>query len=451
LKILIAHGRFIRANLEFSYRAPSNHYLSDLIGLLSIGATLTDLKESRRWTNFSAKRLFIELMRQVYPDGVSYEGAIGYHRLVMEIFALFFALRRSSHATFPLTHRNRLEKMFDFARHYLKPDGSAPMIGDSDDGRLIRFKDRPAGDHSYLMSIGAALFEKRELKLADRPDEEALWWLGERGLERFNAIAGSERAAPSRAFSDSQIFITRQGPAYAVIDCGDHGLRGRGSHAHSDALSIEVFAYGQTFLRDPGTFVYTGNPELRNLFRSTAYHNTVRVDGQDVSRIDETQLFALGENVRPKINHWKSDAQRDLLDAEHHGYSDLSITHRRIITFDKNDLYWTVEDRFTGEGAHAFEFFFNFDAGLEVALQEDGTVIALGEEAGLMLAMISGHAFQTQIVDRRVSPAYGERVGSSGMICRLSASVPFENKTLLIPFRRGCESKAAGILIKSEG
>src|SRR5438034_866013 len=49
LKMLIAHGRFIRANLEFSHRTPSNHYLSDLIVLFTIGPTAPALRQARVW------------------------------------------------------------------------------------------------------------------------------------------------------------------------------------------------------------------------------------------------------------------------------------------------------------------------------------------------------------------------------------------------------------------
>ncbi|MEW6210516.1 MAG: alginate lyase family protein [Acidobacteriota bacterium] len=444
LKMLVSHGRYIRANLEFSYRTPSNHYLSDLIGLLAIGATMPDLKASPRWMKFSAAKLRFELMRQTHADGVSYEGSVGYHRLATEILALFFMLSKTTRISFPLTHRHRLEAMFRFAAHYIKPDLTAPMIGDSDDGRLMRFKDRAAADHSYLLSLGAALFDRSEFKRSARIDEEALWWAGEKGLDQFNSLA--ESAAPSsRAFPNAQIFIQRQGAFYSIIDCGDHGIRGRGSHAHSDAMSIEVFAFDKTFLRDPGTFAYTGNAEMRNLFRSTAYHNTVRIDGRDISQIDENQPFALGKNVCPKIIRWKSDDLRDALEAEHHAYADIKVIHRRAVTFDKRQIYWLIADSFAGEGRHTFEFFFNFDAGLEVKLSDDNRAIAFSPEAGLVIAMISGHAMEVERVDRFVSLSYGNRAAASGIIYRFHASVPFENKTLLVPFRRGDESKVERI------
>src|SRR6185437_15446336 len=56
LKTLLAHGSFIRNNLELSYRSSSNHYLSDLIGLFVIGMTMPELRESRGWVSYSARR-----------------------------------------------------------------------------------------------------------------------------------------------------------------------------------------------------------------------------------------------------------------------------------------------------------------------------------------------------------------------------------------------------------
>ncbi|HWN98307.1 MAG TPA: alginate lyase family protein, partial [Blastocatellia bacterium] len=427
LKLLVAHGRFIRSNLEFSHRSPSNHYLSDLIGLFVIGSTVPELREARRWRDFGASRLVREMNRQVLEDGVDYEGAIGYHRFVTEIFALFFSLSRGFGSDPDTESRKRLNAMFAFIRHYLKPDGTAPMIGDSDDGRLLRFKERPALDHSYLMPIAAVLLEDGTFKQSIQIDEEAIWWFGRAGLETYERLHVNEAALSSGAFPDAQIFVQRAGELYSIIDCGDHGLRGRGSHAHSDALSFEVFAYGRTFLRDPGTYVYSASESERNLFRSTAYHNTVRVDGEEISQVNKGELFAFASNVRPNVNLWESTPERDLLDAEHYAYSRLAepVTHRRIITFDKRDSSWILQDTFTGRGRHRLEFFFNIDAGLEVSTTSGGAVIADDKGATLSITLPADQPFETKVEERWVSPAYRTRLSSSAIIFALSAEVPF--------------------------
>ncbi|HJQ69881.1 MAG TPA: alginate lyase family protein [Blastocatellia bacterium] len=476
LKILLSHGRFIRANIEFSHRITSNHYLSNLIGLYAIAMTTPDLVDSDGWAGFAAAQLLAEMEKQVLSDGVSFEGSTGYHRLVTEIFALFFAMSHAQEIELPTSHWKRLESMFDFTRHYLKPDLTAPAIGDSDDGRLIRFKERDPADHSYLMSLAVVLFEDEKFKTSSRIDEEALWWFGEAGRETFEGLPANDVEVGSRDFPQAQIFIQRatvrapregaqvesadeaehetliieRAPSreadeefYAIIDCGDHGARGRGSHAHSDALSVELFAMGQTFLRDPNTFVYTASERWRNRFRSTAYHNTVRIDGVEISEIKEEHLFTLGANVAPQVYKWESDADRDVLDAAHFGYMRLPqpVVHRRVVTLDKREGFWIVEDVFSGDGEHEIEFFFNFDAGLEVAVGDDHRAIATGERAALAVIPVSGHALESKVAMRWVSPAYGTRVRSSGIIYRLIAKVPVENVTLLVPYRTGDEAK----------
>jgi len=447
LKMMLAHGRFIRSNLEFSHRAASNHYLSNLIGLYSIGMMLPELKESRAWVSYSAPRLLEELDRQVLPDGVSYEGSTSYHRFVLEIFALFFALSRASRVDLPGKAWERLERMFEFTRHYLKPDGTAPIIGDSDDGRLLKFRERPAIEHSYLLSLAAVLVENDAFKQSSRLDEEAIWWFGEEGREAFESLSAAEDQAQSRAFDDAQIFVQRRGPFYSIIDCGDHGANGHGSHAHSDALSFEIFAFGRTFLRDPGTFVYTADERWRNTFRSTPYHNTVRIDRRDISRVSEGQVFALGPNVAPRVNRWESTVERDVLDAEHHAYADLAepVIHRRVFTFEKQEGFWIIRDIFEGRGEHGFEFFFNFDSGLEVAVEDENRAVArdLARNREYALAVIprNGNDLEVRRARRWTSEAYGTRTRSSGIIYRAARTVPFEVVFLVVPFRAGEEER----------
>src|SRR5262249_487294 len=221
-------------------------------------------------------------------------------------------------------------------------------------------------------------------KQTREPDEEMLWWLGASGLSRFErAMYDDEKR--SQAFESAQIYVQRTGDLYAIVDCGDHGLKGRGSHAHSDALSFEIFAYDRTFVRDPGTYVYSSSECRRNLFRSTAYHNTVRVDKRDISEIIPGTLFSLGHNVRPAIREWTSTTDDDVLDVEHYGYARLegAVVHRRVIAFNKREGYWSLRDFFEGEGEHLFEIFFNLDPSVNASLLDGSRGVARSAKASL--------------------------------------------------------------------
>src|SRR4030095_8871837 len=106
------------------------------------------------------------------------------------------------------------------------PDKTAPMIGDSDDGRLITFKERDPADHTYLMSIAVVLFENEKFKTSSRIDEEALWWFGDAGRETFDGLPVNDTEISSRDFPRAQIYIQRavvsareeNAELYAIID-----------------------------------------------------------------------------------------------------------------------------------------------------------------------------------------------------------------------------------------
>ena len=442
----LAHGRYIRSNLEYSHRVRSNHYLSNLIGLFVLSVSLPELLQSQDWLYFSTHELMVEFENQVLPDGVSFEQSIGYHRLVLEIYSLFFSIGAAVGIKPSDRFTERLYSMFDFVKHYLKPNGEAPSIGDSDDGRLVRFTNLAPSDHRYLLDIGAVMLDASEFKQTDYMSEEAIWFVGSKGFDSFAKLPKSD-PPQSCAFPHGQLYIQRTDDLYSIIDCGDHGALGMGSHAHSDALSFEIYGYGETLLRDPGTFVYTGSERWRNRFRSTEYHNTVRIDGLDISEIRPGELFALGPNVRPIVSEWTSSEEKDLLVARHRAYARLPepIIHTRTILFSKRKGYWTVEDLFQGSGEHRFEAFFNFEAQMKLRIEEN-RIIATGGRAALAIVLQSSEGFQIKRTSRWVSPAYGTRISSSGIIFRLRATAPARARFLLIPYEIGKESRIEKIV-----
>jgi len=444
LKLLLEHGRFIRRNLEFSYRATSNHYLSDLAGLLFIGVLFPEFKQSRRWAQFALRELLREMDKQINEDGTDYEASISYHRFVLELLLHCFVLCKVNGIALPDRYWERLRRMFEFVRCYLKPDGTAPLIGDSDDGRVIIWKTRLPIDHSYLLPIAAVLFEDEDFKRESWLCEEGLWLFGESGIEIFNDLPRTNKQARSQAFPRGGIYIQRERDLYAIIDCGDNGIYGRGSHGHNDLLSFELYADHRTFLIDPGTYVYTADRDWRNRFRSTCYHNGVMVDGEEINHIDERAIFALAADAEAKVNVWQSNTRYDLFDGEHNAYARLSnpVVHRRVMRFDALEGFWLLTDKFSGRGAHRFDFFFNFDVGLDVQLFSDGVVIA-GDEGATALALIPLQRAQLkrEIVERFVSRVYGCKERSQGVVFSIEAAVPFENSFLLIPYKRGDEGK----------
>lgn len=426
LKLMLTHGLHIERNLEYSHRITSNHYLSDLLGLLWIGLTFPEFKRSERWVEFARTELCSEMQRQVYRDGGDWEASTGYHALVLEIFFYSYLFCRQSGVVLELEQWQSLGRMFSYVRGYLRPDLNAPLIGDCDDGRVLIWRRRPSQDHSYLLPLGALLLSDSELKLAEVSCEEALWVFGSEALKRYDGMPqGGEQV--SVAFPDSGLYVMRCGGDYCAVDCGEVGIAGRGSHGHNDALALELMAGGRPFLIDPGSYVYTADPEARNRFRSTAYHNTVRVDGEEQNSIYPNMLFVIGNEAQPRVREWQTHPEYDLLECEHYGYTRLArpVVHRRRIRFEKRLRCWRVEDEFEGSGLHCYEFFFNYDP--EVTLICNGLAVeARNRDVRLMLTPYSQVALKLQLLEHEVSSGYGMKRPSIAAVYVAQADAPFK-------------------------
>ena len=342
LTLFQQHGNYIRRNLEFSYIATSNHYLSDVAGLLWLGVMVPELRAAKRWRDFGLKELLREMDKQVLPDGADFEASTGYHRFVTELFLYSFQLCRLNDIAIDDKYWRKLHSMLLYIRGYLRPDGSAPLIGDTDGGQFLTIGPRRADDHAYLLEIGADVLNDPSLR---------------------------DPQVSSIAFPHAGTYIMRHEDLYLSFNASDAGINGRGSHGHNDTLSIEVFAGGRAFIVDPGTYIYTGDLQKRHDFRSTAYHSTVKIDGVEQNTIERDMPFVIGNEAQPRVLLWDEDK----IVAEHYGYQRLKhpVTHRRTVKFNKPERSWLIEDEFVGDAVdHDFEVRFHFAPGLDVNTDE---------------------------------------------------------------------------------
>ena len=69
---LQTHGRHIAANLEGTPYLRSNHYLSDLLGLLVLGSVLERDPEAEEWRRFARSEFEEQIQSQVHDDGTGF-------------------------------------------------------------------------------------------------------------------------------------------------------------------------------------------------------------------------------------------------------------------------------------------------------------------------------------------------------------------------------------------
>ncbi|HEX9829768.1 MAG TPA: alginate lyase family protein [Bacteroidota bacterium] len=427
LKSLYVHGVFIRNNLEYS-RKSGNHFLSNLVGLIFLGIIFSDTRSGKEWLKFGISFMTQEIERQVTPDGVDYEKSTSYHRLVLELFTATTILCQRNNIQFERAYMERLERMFEFMLHYTRPDGSIPLVGDADDGRLFRFSaGENMNDHRHLLSVGAILFGRSDFKhAAGRFSQDTHWYFGGEGFEKHQLLRREPKPLVSRAFREGGFYIMRSESAHAFIDAGDIGMDGRGGHGHNDTLSFELWAHGKPFIVDSGTYAYTFDVEARQAFRSTCAHNTVEVDEEEIAEF--AGFWSIKEDLtKPKVIEWNTTDRHDVLEAEHYGYTRLprSVIHRRRFEFDKQTTALTITDTLTGSGLHHLQSRFHFHPDVEVTkLDEKRFQLSAGNvRAAIELSE------SAELVDTFFSPSYGVRFPNKALQVRVTSQLP---KTLTV-------------------
>lgn len=446
LKYLYLHARHLETYLS-TYSSPNTHLTGEALGLYYIGLLLPEFRAAGRWRGNAERILLKELPRHVRADGVYFEQSSYYHRYTTDFYTHLYILARANGSGFGGEIEEKLRLLLDHLMCITRPDGTTPLYGDDDGGKLLKFEDRRPNDFRAALATGAALFARPDYKHVAGGDggaaEETLWLLGPEGLEAFDQLEARPPAVGSRAFPDGGYYVMRDGWArdsnYMLLDCGPHGTLNCG-HAHADALAFDLASRGRTLLVDPGTYAYTGSRELRDYFRSAEAHNTLTLDGESSSI--PAGPFTWRRVARATARAWMSHERFDYFAGEHDGYLRLPAParHSRSVLFLKGD-YWIVRDRVETEGAHRYDLRFHFapDAAPLIEQKDVGgdDVAAVHERSandpGLSLCAFGDGAWREEA--GWVSTCYAERAPAPVLSFVSEGKGPQEFITFLLPHR----------------
>ena len=414
LKLVYIHGDFTSRHLEWS-DVNGNHLLADAAGLVVMGLFFGDGKGPKSWQAEGWRILEDELPKQVHADGVDFEASTAYHRLVLELFLLPALYRRASGLDVPGDYSDRLRRMAAFIAAYSRKDGSTPLWGDNDDGRVLPFgpgTPEAKNDHRYLIAITASAFGDAELgALASgqgtNTAAEVFWTLGP---EAAATLPAKPAAQHSRAFADGGVYIMRAGNDHIFIDGGPVGMAGRGGHGHNDCLSLEAVLEGVPLIIDCGAYIYTADTEWRNSFRSTAFHNTPLINGKEQNRfVAPEYLWTLRNDATPDVRHWRSTEDADGFVGAHGGYRRLAspVTPVRAVVLEKATHRLLVVDHFEGGGDHEIRVPYHLHPSIRVESVGPGLWKLSAGERDFVLAFQHSDAWTSALGDGWVSPSYG--------------------------------------------
>ncbi|RPI51211.1 MAG: hypothetical protein EHM55_19515, partial [Acidobacteria bacterium] len=288
---LSQHARYIERHLSF-YFSPYNHLIGEATALFVIGSLLPSLRRAAHWRKRGWAILEAEMPKQYHEDGGTVEQATGYHHFTLGFHLHAMLVKRHLEGDAAGRLWTDLEKAIAFSMHMMRPDGSMPMIGDADEGKAFALAQSDLWDFRVFLGLGAALFRRGDFKKMGGghllPD--AAWLVGADGWAAHDALQERVPEKTSTALPASGYYIMRTGwdaqAHYLGFDCGElaAGVSAQetpsAAHGHADTLSIEVSAFGEPLLVDPGFWTYNGSMDWHRYFRETEAHNTVVIDGR---------------------------------------------------------------------------------------------------------------------------------------------------------------------------
>jgi hypothetical protein len=439
MKYLYLHGRHLERYLSW-YFSPNTHLTGEALGLFYLGVLLPELRRAKRWRALGWSILESELPRQVHEDGVYFEHASYYHRYTVDIYLHAVLLARQNGQQVPSAMLTRLALAVDYLADLTRPDGTIPFIGDDDGGMLVSLEERnPADVRAALGTASIALERPDYAVVAGGVTQETLWLLGPDPTDRVRAASGGDAPGHlSRLYRQGGYAVMRDrwgaGAHHVVVDAGPLGAMNCG-HAHSDALSFELTAFGCPMLVDPGTFTYTGSPAERDAFRHSAAHNTVTVDGASASVPNGAFSWAVTADAR--VDRWWTGTETDYFAGSHDGFLRLPdpAVHRRQLLFVRSG-YWVVVDTILAEGEHEAVAHFHTAVGSRLtALGASSARIdraCTGLSARLVF-FVAGDVASVQWGEGWVSPVYGTKSIAPAIRVASRGAGRREIITLLVP------------------
>lgn len=435
LDALYRQGRFIFDNLENHYEITSNHYLSNVVGLYYVTALFAELEPAPLWLDFCLKALEREIDVQVLADGMDFESAVPYHRLVTELFLGSLRLARFRGDALSDAYREKLLLMMEFLAGTLRPDGLMPVIGDADDGRLHILSEYGTWnrqDPRHILAAAGSIL-KRPDWLAMAPETsrwEAGWW----GLDAAPGLA--EPPPPQvQLFPDAGIAVARGAAHYLAVTNSIVGAAGFGNHKHNDQLAFELHLRGMPLLIDPGSFVYTSDFDARNLFRGTAYHNTLMIDGVEQNEMNPEWIFRLFEKAYARHLHFKTGEGYVEYRGCHQGYTRLEepVMHERTLRLLPDAEALLIFDRLTANEPCDLHWHFHLAPGIEATIDDNDAVLLTGPRGSFQLHADLRDTSEVSLESVWHSPSYGARESCLGVDFRRKGATDTEFTFVIAP------------------
>lgn len=391
LASLYDQAAWLERNIE--YHILANHYLKNAVALIFAGVFFAG-KQADGWRERGLTILAEEAREQILSDGGHFERSPMYHCIVaQDLVDTVNILTRSdlqgrSGRLAPI--KDQATKALEFLRDILHPDGDIPLFNDA----AMGIAPYPATLQRYASEV----------------------------LQAESVSAGDDGALIVKP--DSGYFGYRTDRDLVLIDCGPVGPDYQPGHAHCDTLSFELTLDGRRVIVDSGVSGYDDD-DLRPYVRSTAAHNTVKIDGMEQSEMWGS--FRVGRRARPISARLKRrSAGLISFVGSHDGYRHLKqrVIHERHVLIRPANGVYEITDRLTGTGEIRAESFLHLHPDLRTE-RLDGRFRVTESYGRPVMDIVPDDSTACETEESVYCPRFGVRLPNTLVVMRKQAVLPF--------------------------
>lgn len=358
------HADFL---IKYPYPEGGNILISQANALAFAGVLFPELKNAETWKNTGYNILNEAVENQFLADGMHYELDFSYH---ISTIADYYETMKLAEANPSITgsisadFTKSLHKAAQIVMHFTYPG----IFNSKQSGYLVPgFND--TRQDSWTKSVLTRNFNRYVEMFPD--DKEML----------YMATAGKQGSAPSvapKAFDTSGYYMLRNGwtqssTMFILSNNYSEEPVKSWSHNQADNGTFELYHNGRNFFPDTGVFTYYtqgGDNTQRNWYRQTKVHNTMTLDGKNITS-------TLGKSLKVE-----SQGTTDVLVTENQGYANMK--HRRYVFFvDKK--FFVLVDEGAGDAAGTVNLNFHLCQG------SDTEVVVDNESFGAHTAFSDGN------------------------------------------------------------
>jgi hypothetical protein len=386
------------------YSSANNHLMGELSGLW-VTCQVFDLGEKGLdWAAFAYCELESESRKQVHSDGVGKEQAFYYHLWVLEYLFFVWMVGVRTGQEFSKEFYERILMMVKFLKDVSHDKGEPPQFGDSDDGFVTRFE--PVWSKQPFLDF-LDVIDYVIGNTATPKNHKAFWYKSIIRSTLKDPPAFSWQRFYPEVYTQGGYVVMGGNGCHIVFDVGPLGYLGIAAHGHADALSFCMAVDNEWWLIDPGTYVYHSNPEWRSYFRSTAGHNTVRVNEEDQSQI--AGPFMWHRKAVAYIDKFENKYENQKVLASHDGYLHLGITHSREMRFSPVIGQLDIIDKLIGnKSAEIAEIYFHFAPNVKVEWNSiEQSWVATKQGRKKKLYIYTDLSWKFKVVKGNINPKLG--------------------------------------------